>query len=73
LHYFLPAMKRHPDIDILLNQIARYRKKAKLGRTEFGLTFTGDGHFIARLEQGREPRRQTVDRIRRKMARLAAR
>ena len=62
-------MKRHPDIDILLNEIARYRIKTKMGRTHFGLLFANDGHFIARLEKGREPRRQTVERIRRKMAR----
>lgn len=65
-------MKRHPDIDILLNEIARYRIKTKLGRTNFGLIFANDGYFIARLENGREPRRQTVDRIRRMMARKRA-
>lgn len=66
-------MKRHPDIDTLLNEIARYRLATKIGRTQFGLTFAGDGHFIARLEKGREPRRRTVERIRRQMARRTTR
>lgn len=62
-------MKRHPEIDTLLNQIAAYRLKTGLGRTQFGLIVANDGHFIKRLEGGRLPRLPTIDRVRYFMSR----
>jgi len=57
-------MKRHPEIDALLNQIAAYRLKTGIGRTQFGLIVANDGKFIRRLEGGRTPRLPTLDRVR---------
>jgi hypothetical protein len=56
--------QRHPEIDALLNQIAAYRLKTGIGRTQFGLIVANDGHFIRRLEGGRLPRLPTIDRVR---------
>ena len=64
-------MKRHPEIDKLLNEIAAYRLKTNLGRTQFGLIVANDGHFIKRLETGRMPRIPTIERVREIMARKA--
>jgi hypothetical protein len=61
-------MKRHPEIDKLLNEIAAYRLKTQLGRTQFGLIVANDGHFIKRLETGRMPRIPTIERVREIMA-----
>jgi hypothetical protein len=61
-------MKRHPEIDKLLNEIAAYRLKTSLGRTQFGLIVANDGHFIKRLETGRMPRIPTIERVREIMA-----
>jgi len=61
-------MKRHPEIDKLLNEIATYRLKTQLGRTQFGLIVANDGHFIKRLETGRMPRIPTIERVREIMA-----
>ena len=57
-------IQRHPEIDALLNQIAAYRRKTGIGRTQFGLIVANDGHFIRRLEGGRLPRLPTLDRVR---------
>ena len=61
--------ERHPEIDKLLNEIAAYRLKTSLGRTQFGLIVANDGHFIKRLETGRMPRIPTIERVREIMAR----
>src|SRR6185436_18853526 len=63
--------ERHPEIDKLLNEIAAYRLKTQLGRTQFGLIVANDGHFIKRLETGRMPRIPTIERVREIMARKA--
>ena len=60
----LVKTQRHPKIDALLNQIAAYRRKTGIGRTQFGLIVANDGHFIRRLEGGRLPRLPTLDRVR---------
>ena len=62
-------MKRHPEISKLLNEIAAYRLEARLGRTQFGRIVANDGNFIQRLEEGRQPRYDTIDKVRRFMAR----
>ena len=64
-------IQRHPEIDALLNQIAAYRLKTGIGRTQFGLIVANDGHFIKRLETGRMPRIPTIERVREIMARKA--
>jgi len=61
-------MKRHPEIDKLLNEIAAYRLKTGMGRTAFGQVVANDGNFIQRLEGGRMPRIPTIERVREIMA-----
>ena len=65
-------IQRHPEIDALLNQIAGYRLKTGIGRTQFGLIVANDGHFIRRLEGGRLPRLPTIDRVRALIRRKSA-
>ena len=65
-------IQRHPEIDALLNQIAAYRRKTGIGRTQFGLIVANDGHFIRRLEGGRLPRLPTIDRVRALIRRKSA-
>ena len=62
-------MKRHPEMNKLLNEIAAYRLKARLGRTQFGRIVANDGNFIQRLEEGRQPRYDTIDKVRTFLAR----
>jgi len=64
-------MKRHPEINKLLNEIAAYRLKTGMGRTAFGQVVANDGNFIKQLEDGRQPRHDTIDRVRYMMARKA--
>ena len=44
--------------------IERYRIRAGVDRTAFGLQCMHDGNFITRLEQGRVPSIKTMDRVR---------
>lgn len=53
----------------LLNEVESYLERTGVKRTTFGLEAVGDGHFIRRLEQGREPRHETKERARGYMAR----
>jgi predicted transcriptional regulator len=56
--------KIHPEVTQLLAEIEAYRARAGIDRTEFGLRSVHDGNFISRLEHGRNPRFETIDRIR---------
>lgn len=62
-------MKRDPEINALLNEIAAYRLKTGIGRTAFGQIVANDGNFIQRLEAGRIPRIPTIRRVRSFLAR----
>jgi len=54
----------HPTAQQLLDEIDAYCKLTKTDRTSFGLQAVNDGHFIARMEQGRIPKIPTMDRVR---------
>jgi hypothetical protein len=60
--------KLHPFAQELLDEIEAYCKLTGTDRTQFGLEAVHDGHFIARMEQGRIPKIPTADRIRAYMA-----
>ena len=60
----LSIMKPHPTAKKLLTDIALFRRATGMGRTAFGLGAVGDGYFLRRLESGREPRHDTVERVR---------
>jgi len=57
-------MKKHPVVNELLTEIHAYCAKAGLNRTQFGLKVMNDGHYISRLEGGRMPEIQTIDKVR---------
>jgi hypothetical protein len=61
--------KLHPFAQQLLDEIDAYCKLTGTDRTTFGLEAVRDGHFIARMEQGRIPKIPTADRVRAFMAR----
>jgi len=56
--------KLHPTAQQLLDEIETYCKLTSTDRTTFGLEAVHDGHFIARMEQGRIPKIPTMDRVR---------
>ena len=55
--------KIHPVVEGLLAEIEAYRVRAGIDRTQFGLEAMNDGNFISRLEHGRNPRFETIDRV----------
>jgi hypothetical protein len=58
-------MKRlHPTAQQLLDEIELYCKLTRTDRTTFGMEALNDGHFIARMEQGRIPKIPTMDKVR---------
>ena len=59
--------KLHPVASRLLADIAAYRSRVDITRTEFGLEAAGDGHFIQRVERGKIPLLRTIDRVYRYM------
>jgi hypothetical protein len=56
-------MKLSPTVVRMLADIEAYRAQTGLDRTAFGKAATGDGHFIARVERGKQPRLDTIDRV----------
>lgn len=56
--------KLHPEVQKLLLEIEAHMRATGTKRTMFGLRAAGDGHFIARLEQGRKPTLETIDKVR---------
>ena len=57
-------MKLHPEIRKLLDEIDFYCAERKISPTRFGLEAVNDGHLLARLQAGREPRRAKIERVR---------
>jgi hypothetical protein len=55
--------KLHPTVQGLLADIEAYRARAGIDRTQFGLEAMNDGNFITRLEHGRNPRFETIDKV----------
>jgi hypothetical protein len=60
-------MKLHPDINKLLDEIHAYCERNGMEETRFGVLAINDGHFIPRLYLGRQPRHDTIDRVRKFM------
>jgi hypothetical protein len=60
--------KLHPAAAQLLAEIEAYCKLTSTDRTAFGIEAVNDGHFIARMEDGRIPKIPTMDRVRAFMA-----
>jgi predicted transcriptional regulator len=61
--------KQHPIAAKLLADIEAYRARVGIDRTAFGKQAAGDGHFIKRVEAGKLPRLDTIDRVYRYMDR----
>jgi predicted transcriptional regulator len=61
--------KLHPTTAKLLADIEAYRLRVGIDRTNFGRKAAGDGHFIARVENGKVPLLSTIDRVYRYMDR----
>lgn len=55
--------KLHPTAAQLLADIEAYRARVGIDRTTFGKEAAGDGHFITRVESGKLPRLDTIDRV----------
>jgi predicted transcriptional regulator len=53
----------HPITAQLLADIEKYRDRAGIDRTHFGIEAAGDGNFIRRIERGQIPRIPTIDRV----------
>jgi hypothetical protein len=62
-------VKLHPEIRKLLDEIDFYCAERNMTPTRFGLEAANDGHLLARLQAGREPRRDKIERVRKFMKR----
>jgi hypothetical protein len=60
----MPATKVHPEIRVFLKEIYMYCKAYNVTKTGFGLEVVNDGHFVPRLEQGRNAHMRTVANVR---------
>jgi hypothetical protein len=56
--------KLHPEVQLLLADIANYLSRSGMDRTTFGRQAMHDGNFIPRLEAGRQPTFKTIARVR---------
>jgi hypothetical protein len=61
-----------PPAQRLLRDVKHFLRRTNMPRTTFGVNAAGDGHFVARLEGGREPRHATIERVRRYLDREKA-
>jgi hypothetical protein len=57
--------KLHPAVAELLTEIDAYRRRSGTDKTNFGKQALKDGNFVFRIEQGRVPTLETIDRVRR--------
>jgi hypothetical protein len=57
------AKKLHPPMQALLGDIYTYLKLTGETRTSFGLHAVGDGFFVRRVEQGKQPRIETIAKV----------
>ena len=55
----------------LLDELTEFCEKYGLSDTRLGLDATGDCHLVHRIRRGSTPRRSTVVKLRRYMARRA--
>jgi len=62
-------MNRHPTVKKLLADIEAYLDRTGTSRSAFGLQATGDGYLISRIEQGRTPTLDTIEKVYRYMDR----
>jgi hypothetical protein len=68
-HYRNMANKKlHPAAETLLYEIEQHLVLTRIDRTKFGIEAMNDGHFVPRLEQGRLPGLDTIDKVRAYMA-----
>jgi predicted transcriptional regulator len=61
--------KLHPVVTKLLVDIEAYCARFDISRSTFGNDAVGDGHFISRIERGKQPRLDTIERVYRYMDR----
>ena len=54
----------HPEIRELLAEIRAYCIRTGTHATRFGIKTVNDGHFVPRLESGRQPRFDTIAKVR---------
>lgn len=64
--------KLHPIAAQLLTDIEAYRARVGIDRTAFGKRAAHDGHFIARVENGRLPRITTIEQVYKYMKRTTS-
>jgi len=54
----------HLETRRLLAEIRTYCFRTGMERTRFGIEAVNDGHLLERLEAGRQPRLDTIDKVR---------
>jgi hypothetical protein len=59
----------HPSAAQLLAAMKAYCARTGTSKTAFGLQATGDGYLISRIEKGRTPTLDTIDKVYRYMDR----
>jgi len=62
-------VRPHSDVRKLLDEIRAFCARAGMTPTRFGVETVNDGHLLTRLQNGREPRRHTIERVRNFMKR----
>ena len=62
-------MSKHQAVTKLLADIEAHLARTGTSRSTFGLRATGDGYLISRIEQGRTPTLDTIERVYRYMDR----
>jgi hypothetical protein len=58
------SRRLHTQTRQLLAEIRAYCARTGIDRTGFGIKAVNDGHFVPRLEEGRQPRLDTIDKVR---------
>ncbi len=58
------SRRMHAQARQLLAEIHAYLARTGLDPTRFGLRALNDGHFVPRLQAGRQPRLDTIDKVR---------
>ena len=54
----------HPEVRKLLDEIDFYCAERNMPPTRFGIKAMNDGHLLSRLQSGRQPRFDTIAKVR---------